>query len=303
MLWIRRAAGATLWVLLALLVPMAYAQSTTTIASLPYEIRTPGTYVLASDLVAAISTGSSAISIYSSDVTLDCLGHSITDSVRGTGTRGIVGYADLSDVTIQNCTLSNFDGGITVGERNYRPRLIRNRILDGGVRGIMIRGHNAFVSENRVIGLRTIGTGTSTGIVLTAFDANADVLSEDAVISHNVVADVRGDYQSFGITVTPSIRPVIADNSILDIRPNTEAIVYLYFYYIEQDHPGPTVGATIRNNVMMSSRPGVDGYEDIYLWDADLRDAGSSCTDNTAIGFAQISYSICGEQDGNLIVQ
>ncbi|KAF1718056.1 hypothetical protein CSC74_03935 [Pseudoxanthomonas yeongjuensis] len=282
---------------------MAYAQSTTIITSLPYEIRTPGTYVLANDLVAAVNTGSSAISIYSSDVTLDCLGHSITDSVRVAGSRGVVGYADLSDVTIQNCTLSNFDGGITVGERNYRPRLIRNRILDGGVRGIMIRGHNAFVSENRVIGLRTISAGTSTGMVLTAFDGNADVLSEDAVISHNVVADVRGDYQSFGITVTPSIRPVIADNSILDIRPNTEAIVYLYFYYIEQDHPGPTVGALIRNNVMMSSRPGVDGYEDIYLWDADLRDAESRCTDNTAIGFAQISYSICSEQDGNVIMQ
>lgn len=287
--WISIPTGVASWVLaLALFAPVALAQSTTIITSLPYEIQTPGTYVLAEDLTVGSST--QAISVRASNVTLDCMGHSITHSVRVKSSRGIVVDPGLSDVTVQNCSLYNFDGGITIGVRTHRMQLIRNRILGGGAWGILVRGHGSLVSENHVIGLRSISS-RSEGIILALFDEA--IPSDDVIFSHNVIADIYGVYEALGISVYGGVRPVLTDNSILDIRQGGGIALYLSL--------APAVDAVIRNNVMMH-RAASDDERPVYAWDGRANYA-IECTGNTIIGFEQISYTICSDQRGNVVMQ
>ena len=70
-------------------------------------LSSPGTYTLTSDLSGAANTvslppgGTACIDVTSSDVVVDCQGHTITND--GTGTYGVAVEDSLNNVTVQNC--------------------------------------------------------------------------------------------------------------------------------------------------------------------------------------------------------
>lgn len=277
---------------------MAHAQSVTTISALPYEIKVPGTYVLAGNLT--LDANVSAIAIHASNVTLDCGGHKIASTARYPDVTAIVAVGGLSDVVIKNCTIVNFDRGITAGYRGHRTQILDNQVLDGGVRGITILGSDALVSGNRVIGLRSKPGGLSEGIWLREFDTG--ILSANVRVLDNVVADVFGDSSARGIVVSQSGAPEIAGNSILDIRANPVYSSYSYYLYFPESATGLFVeNALVRQNVMMSrTLPGAYVPDRAYAGQAN---AAVVCRDNVSVGFRVIDYSACELPERNVDIQ
>lgn len=288
---------ALFWVLL-LSSPIVHAQATTTISTLPYQITAPGAYVLASDLV--LDTNVSAISIQAGNVTLDCEGHKISSSTRYPDFAAISAVVGLSDVTIKNCTVVNFDRGITAGWRGYRTRILDNQILDSGTRGITILGSDALVSGNRVIGLRSKPGSFSEGIFLREFDTG--ILSTNVRVLDNVVADVFGDSGARAIVVGQSSAPEIAGNTLLDVRANPAYLNYAIYIYFPEYAAGPYVeNALIRQNVMMA-RTLPAGYESDHAY-AGMPDAAAVCSGNISVGFPVMDYSSCRLLERNVDIQ
>jgi hypothetical protein len=164
--------------------------------------------------------------------------------------------------------------------------------------GILARGRGLEVLGNRVTGSRNITSTRAEGIILAAFDG--DMYSENVVISRNLIADISGEYEAIGISVYGATSPLISDNSIMDIRFNLDYgepgyinVVYLYL--------APASGAIVRNNTMMA-RYGERGDFAPFLWDGGFNYA-AECTGNTAIGFKQISYSMCAQAANNEIME
>lgn len=288
----------TLFGILSLYSSAAHAQSITTISTLPYEIKTPGTYVLAGNLT--LDANVAAIAIQSGNVTLDCRGFRISAATRYPDIVAIFAVVGLSDVSIKNCTVVNFDRGITAGWGGYRTQILDNQVLDGGPRGITILGSDALVSGNRVIGLRSKPGGTSEGIMLREFDAG--ILSVNVRVLDNVVADIFGDSFTRGIVVGSSSAPEIAGNTILDVRPNPAYLSYSSYIHFPEYVTGPFVeNAVIRQNVMMSRMlPGEYVPDRAY---AGKPQAAAACRDNVSVGFRVIDYSPCQLPERNVDIE
>ena len=73
-------------------------------SSCPLSISSSGSYVLSQN----ISSSGDCVSIESNDVVLDCQGYSITGDDSGIG----INVSSSSNVTIRNCSISNFYDGI-----------------------------------------------------------------------------------------------------------------------------------------------------------------------------------------------
>jgi len=277
---------------------VARAQSVTTISTLPYEIKTPGTYVLAGNM--ALDANVAAIAIQSGNVTLDCRGYRITGATRYPDIVAIFAVVGLSDVSIKNCTVVNFDRGITAGWGGYRTQILDNQVIDGGARGITILGSDALVSGNRVIGLRSKPGGTSEGIMLREFDAG--ILSVNVRVLDNVVANIFGDSITRGIVVGQSSAPEIAGNTILDIRGNPAYSSYSYYIHFPEYVTGPFVeNAVVRQNVMMSRMLPAEYVSDRAY--GGKPQATAACRDNVSVGFRVIDYSTCQLPERNVDIE
>lgn len=277
---------------------MAHAQSVTTISALPYEIKASGTYVLAGDLT--LDENVSAIAIQASNVTLDCRGYRVTSATRYPDIVAIYAVVGQSDVGIKNCTIVNFDRGITAGWGGYRTQILDNQVLDGGARGITILGSDALVSGNRVIGLRGKPGGTSEGIALREFDTG--ILSVNVRVLDNVVANIFGDNGARGIFVGQSSAPEIAGNTILDVRTNPAYYYYSYYIHFPEYVTGPFVeNALIRQNVMMSRMLPAEYVSDRAY--AGQPNVAAACRDNVSVGFRVIDYSTCQILERNVDIE
>ena len=277
---------------------VVHAQSVTSIDSLPYQIQASGNYVLGGDL--SLDANAAAISILAGNVTLDCAGHRITSITQYPDIVAISAAVDLSDVVIRNCTVVNFDRGITAGWRAYRTRILDNQVLDGGARGITVLGHDALVSGNRVIGLRGKPGGTSEGISVREFDVG--ISSTNVKVLDNVVADIFGDKDAKGIVINQSTAPEIVGNTILDVRANPSFYYYSYYIYFTDFVYAPFVeGVLVRNNVMMSRM--LSGAYVVDRAYGGMDNAAASCTGNVSVGFRLLNYSPCLLLDRNVDIQ
>lgn len=276
--------------------PMVHAQSTTTISTLPYQIATPGAYVLAGDLTFDASNAP-AVSIQAGNVILDCNGHRISSLNRIPDLPAVSAAVGLSDVSIRNCTVVNFDRGITAGWRGYRTQIVDNQILNGGSRGITILGSDALVSGNRIIGLRSKPAGVSEGIWVREFDTG--ILSANIRVFDNVVADVIGDVGARGIVVGQSSAPQIVGNTLMDIRANPAYSNYAYYLFFPEMAAAPYVeNALVRQNVMMA-RTLQAAYAPDRVYAGQVN-AAAACRDNVSVGFRVIDYSVCQVPDRNV---
>lgn len=120
----------------------------TPVTAVPYVIATPGKYCLERNL-AMSGTAVAAITINTSQVTLDCNDHVIS---RGSSSAqyGVLGN-DKSLLKIRNCVLHLFPTGIAL--TRARVADIRENVITTTGTGILLTGHSLDVYDNTVTGL------------------------------------------------------------------------------------------------------------------------------------------------------
>jgi len=163
----------------------SYDTCTSTIASLPAVINSPGTYCLNQDMTTAMTSGE-AIDITSTDVVIDCDDFRLDDLAAGAATTAIGVYTSNNErVTVRNCNVRGFQKGIDLEDNGSGggSNLVEDNHLDGntGV-GITSLGTRSIVRRNIVL-----DTGGSSKSPTTATGIHVD---GDSDVSYNLVSGV-----------------------------------------------------------------------------------------------------------------
>jgi hypothetical protein len=163
----------------------------------PNFIPKPGTWCLRQNLVTSITSGA-AIWINADNVTIDCNGFALDNSVAGpgTGAAGVLSYG-YSEVTVRNCTIQGFAFGLSlIGGVSAKGGYVieNNHLLRNRFGGISVEGYGSVIRGNIVV--NTGGQGASLPTAISA-SGRVDVID-------NIVDGVFGDnslaaFQTFGI--------------------------------------------------------------------------------------------------------
>jgi len=178
----------------------------------PYTINASGRYCLTEDVVLPVGN---VITITSSDVELDCFNHVLSGAgpVCGAMQVGVVvgtALPALSDVTVKNCNLHDFCGGIYFNKAEDGN--VSNNHVYNNYYGMVVAGNSTTFSSNNATsnlfqGFTMLSQGSlntfsnnlacdnnCTGGVCSDFVFNKVQLSND-----NSVCDVNGCYQDAGL--------------------------------------------------------------------------------------------------------
>ncbi len=130
------------------------------ISALPFAIDSPGSYVFSGNLVFTGTTGD-AITINSSDVTVDFNGYSLIGPGIAVCTCHGISMGNYKNIVIRNGTVKFFGGhGIcnsTPTSSGYRISKIRSH--SNGLSGIYLEGNNHVVTQSRVYENGGVGSG------------------------------------------------------------------------------------------------------------------------------------------------
>jgi hypothetical protein len=238
--------------LLLLVAGSALAKSTP-INSCGFEIEEPGNYKLVKDLGPCSEGG---IAIYSSDVSLDLKGHSITcsdtDEVLTGGVVALGSSEPLTNVTIRNGKVSNCHDGVALVnvEDSKVTRIIAsgNRTLGGpysyGTGITVYLSNNNVISHNELIGNESHGLGVWVGT--------------GNVIKHN---NMTGNLIE-GIWMNAGIDSLIMCN---DIYENGDGIAMSYYYDWGADEFYYSDGNLLQGNrVVDNDSGGIWMYSELY---------------------------------------
>jgi hypothetical protein len=185
----------------------------TRITSLPYEIKTPGSYYLGGDL--SYAGTSHGITISSNHVTLDLMGFSL----KYTGASSPYGISmnGRTNVEIRNGTVTGFLVGIKESGSGLAHRIINVRAVGNGTgislsgTGHLVKGCEAIVPGNlNSIYLEKGGivTGCTVGYANGEFGG---INIGYGLVSGNVITGTSNVYTGIG-TVNPGL--VIRDNNV-----------------------------------------------------------------------------------------
>jgi parallel beta-helix repeat protein len=138
--------------------------------------------------------------IGSSDVTLDCAGHTIT----GSGQRVGVAVFDVNDVTVANCTVEGFEAGIVV-INSQRSAIEGNAVLDSPVGVVVMESSQIAVVDNTVAtpdrGIQVVNTRDSE---IAANESSGSAVGFDVIdATGNTFAENRSvgsDFSAFSVT-------------------------------------------------------------------------------------------------------
>jgi Right handed beta helix region len=115
-------------------------------------VTTPGTWCLRQDL-ATSGAGGDAISIATSDVVIDCNGHSVAFTGGRSDVRnGIYAYT-TRNVSVRNCVVRGFRFGIVLegSQPGIGAHVVEDNVVEGGSYvGIRVDGDGSVVRRNRV---------------------------------------------------------------------------------------------------------------------------------------------------------
>ncbi|MEA3189205.1 MAG: hypothetical protein QOD99_3035 [Chthoniobacter sp.] len=189
---------------------------TKVINSLPYTIKTPGTYRLHKSLSYPATSGN-AITVNASNVTIDLGGFSVIGTMDNPdlATRGITAEG-REFVTIRNGTIRGFrDGVVLDGGRNH---LVENTAVDSCITtGIVVSGSDSIVRDNRVSNISSgqppnapeaIGLNVSGAHVrvknndVTSISAAPDVSTFVGGVSYGIFLDAASEAMVEGNRVT-----------------------------------------------------------------------------------------------------
>ncbi len=120
--------------------------SQTTITSVPTTISMPGKYILKKDLT--LNSGSPAITVTASDVTIDLNGFTLSDGSVPNQHIGV--SADgVDNLVIQNGTISQFQGAASIQISSGSGHVLQNlQVLSFGNAGITLTSCNACMIAN-----------------------------------------------------------------------------------------------------------------------------------------------------------
>lgn len=189
----------------------SYDNCTGFIDSVPTTITTQGTWCLRHDLSTAITNGN-AITVGTSNVTVDCNGFKIGGLAAGTSTttRG-VSATDRLNVTVRHCNIRGFSMGVELisfaNGGNYTVE--RNRIESSRTIGIRVAGDGTVVRSNIVR-----DTGGST---IFAAEAHGIHTYGAVDVLDNTVHGVNGDVGVYGIYTISNPSGSISGNRVRGI--------------------------------------------------------------------------------------
>ena len=273
---------------LALVSSPALAQDSTNpctayITSIPYDINSPGHYCLKANLTTDSFRG---VNIQSSDVTLNCRNRSMTTTVRSPGSDGIVIMGELSNVTVQNCQVNNFDRGINGNYRGTNLQVLNNHVDNAISSGISVWGNETRVVNNRVTNTQHLPDQQSVGINLLPFEPETSAVGQELI--NNVVAGSRGNNQIIGIQISGATAPRVVNNHVIDLQPAGSGwAVGMWLSGWAQG--ATTTDVSLINNTFSSRDPVTQG-----LWGQP-----KLCRGNIAVGLSQSGFANCLTNTGN----
>jgi parallel beta-helix repeat protein len=266
----------------------AHAETTgcTVVSSLPATLSAGGHYCLTDDL-SVTGTGTTAITVTSSEVVLDCNDHRILAATPGSNGTGVQIDATAYRVTVRNCRIEGFYYGIGSGYSGApTPRaahLVGNTITRSNLAGIFLYGSNNLVEGNTITDGQRLTAGYPTGIYL-AGGLPGDYASNN-VVRGNLIQDFHpptptdGSYNlSLGISVIYQQALLIEDNTIVGLRARTGGGVYGIVSASTRD-------SEVRGNRILGPPPVAAPYDGgnwagIFLQGTAEELASNNCADN-----------------------
>ena len=178
------------------------------ITTLPATISTQGTWCLRQDLSTNMTFGK-AITVNTSNVTIDCNGYKIGGLAGGDGTtaKGIYA-ANRANTAIRNCTIRGFYAGADV---NGSAALVEDNRFEGNTLiGVEVSGSGSTIRRNTVV-----STGGST--VLPGLGAYGLRAQDDVDVIDNTIDTVFGEGVTEGLHLENSIGASIVGNRVRNI--------------------------------------------------------------------------------------
>lgn len=217
----------------------------TTISALPYTISASGQYCLGADLATSASTG---ISIGTSNVEVDCGGHSVTKNAgNAAGSQGITtNYVNnLSGITVKNCKVQGFDTAIRA--KGINIEIANNRLNQPKNHGIYASGNNVRINGNKILdAFSDAGNNFQQNITVDGLSWSS--MAQVVKILDNTIVGSHGNPDIIAIAVDGDDIEV-SGNRILDLRPSAggEALTIL----------GGVTQAKMSRNAIMARVPNV----------------------------------------------
>ena len=260
-----------------------YDNCTGFITSLPTVITTSGTWCLKQDLSTAMTSGN-AITINTSNVTIDCDDFKIGGLAGGIGTQanGIVAGNRLN-TTIRHCNIRGFFIGLLLFGGSSSGHVIEDNRFDNNTWiGLRVDGDGSVVRRNRVFdtGGSTVPGVTSVGIGTTS---SVDVL--DNMVS-GVMARSGSGADATGIATNSNASGSVSNNSVRGVLKD-----------------GVGVARGIANTV--SGR--ITLRDNDLLGDASAGSIGLSCDNSTTRALNNVSNGFvtglngCVDDGGNVV--
>lgn len=207
--------------------PAAAQAACTELSSLPATISTPGDYCLAGDYLTTSATERSIV-ISSSDVTLDCQGHTLrSKATANNGTSSAIYLNGQNNVVIQNCrVVGGYTSGIqayqsnSVPDKNYYVTIQNNYVAGPYLYGIVAYGSALELSNNRVYDVGGQNNAYAMGIRLGGYTNGFRF----HVVKDNLVAGTNSPYNNaFGIYSDNSQASLIIHNAITGFSSGNSA--------------------------------------------------------------------------------
>jgi hypothetical protein len=257
------------------------------LTSTPVTISAPGKYCLASNLTFSGTTGNS-VTIASSDVVLDCDGHTLKSvATSATGSSKGIYVLNRNNVVIKDCRIvGGYTHGIyvtqsnTVANKNYYINIENNYIAGPYSSGITAFGSAIELKGNRVY---DVG-GQTTGPVIGIRVGGSNVGFKFHLLRDNLVAGTNSATSAaFGIYSDASQAGIFIENGVSGTTAsNTSFNSY-----------GIRVGGTY-NRITDNHIVGSGGINDIGIYSTSVT---TSCYDNYIR--AGISTQTCNAELGN----
>jgi hypothetical protein len=194
----------------------------TEIPSLPATLSASGNYCLAASHVENLGTGA-ALTIAASHVSLDCQGHTIsntaTDASTANNSYGVY-FGNRAHVTIRNCRIT---GGFAIGIYAYQNNAVANQnayvtIKDNYIAGPYWYGILAYGSAIEIDGNRVYDIGGRTGSAAMGIRvAGSNVAGQPrfVLMRENLVAGTNAlPYNAYGIYADNTIGGIFTNNGV-----------------------------------------------------------------------------------------
>lgn len=267
-----------LWMALpsAVLAAESYDSCKGYITAVPARITTPGTWCLKQSLSSLASTGS-AITIAARDVTLDCNGFTLDNSVVGSGTSAIaVRAANVPNVTVRHCSIHGFRYGIFVSGTPGGHLVEDNHLDSNTYTGIRLQGEGSIVRRNVIVDTGGSSVTTQAYGIYTTYPV--DILD-------NTVAGVFADAgDTFGIRTDLNASGMASDNRVRNVVSAASNMAYGIVNY--------------NSGRMTVSGNTVSGNGNASTIGISCSGPSDRAKNNVVAGFAT-AFSQCGDAGGN----